>query len=413
MLVTDAPQRVDDNLTERTRIRALREQALIEEARRRTRRRRRGYAGAAIVVLSAAVGIVLAHIRSPETGAAVHASGPVSSVQAIHESIAIADGSGSLLVVNPDGSGLRTAARCSRADTRCGIYEPAWSPDGTRLAFLRGKGLMPPNLSEKLSLFVLDTRDGKVRRLAVCGDCGVINRGVLAWSPDGARIAFTRDSARVGHQSIWVVDRAGGGPRRLTSCPVARCIDVQPAWAANGRLIVFTRIGGYRSALYTVRPDGTHLARIKTVPGAIDPSWSPDGRTIAFDAADSIYVTILAGSRSTRLVAGSGAGSGPGAPSWSPDGARLAFFSTPGQSGAFTAEVWTMNADGSAKRRVAHTACCVESWAAPVWSPDGRKIAYAATSAGCTFVVNATCGGSQLLTARSASTLSWRVQRRR
>ena len=129
---------------------------------------------------------------------------------------------------------------------------------------------------------------------------------------------------------------------------------------------------------------------------------------IAFDSGDDIYLADLRRSQNRRLVAGSGAGSGPGAPSWSPDGTRVAFFNTPGNSGSFTAEVWTINADGSARQRLAHTGCCVESWAAPVWSPDSKKIAFAANSAGGTFVVNAKGGGLHRLTEASAVALAWR-----
>ena len=412
-MVVIGPPRLQgtDESSDRADVEALREQALIEEARRRTRRRRRGYAGIAVVVLAVAAGVGFAR-GGDVKGALGHdsARSPLAGT-AVEGRIAVADGSGALWVVNPDGSELRAGARCPTAESECRIFEPAWSPDGTQLAYVRGPfHLQLGDPRSGLSVYVTDG-SGSLRRLAGCGDCGQLNRGRLSWSPDGTQIAFTRPGAGR-HQSLWITDSDGHRLRRLTSCAATVCFDVQPAWAPNGQLLAFSRIGSRGSALYTMRPDGSQLTRITTVPGAIDPQWSPDGSKIVFDAAgDKIYVTDLSGSPAKLLVAGSGAGSGPGAPSWSPDGAKLAYFNTPGGFGGFTAEVWTINADGSAPQRVARTDCCVEIWAAPVWSPDGTQIAFAANSAGGTFVVNANGGGLHRLTAANAFALAWQRTR--
>jgi hypothetical protein len=74
---------------------------------------------------------------------------------------------------------------------------------------------------------------------------------------------------------------------------------------------------------------------------------------------------------------------------------------------SFTAEVWTMNTDGSQKRRVYHSACCVGSWAPPIWSPDGTKIAFAADSAHGTFMVDADGTNLRQLSGVSANGLTW------
>jgi hypothetical protein len=49
------------------------------------------------------------------------------------------------------------------------------------------------------------------------------------------------------------------------------------------------------------------------------------------------------------------------------------FFNTPGEPGGYVAEVWTMNADGSDQQRLYRSGCCIGAWAAPIWSPDGRR----------------------------------------
>src|SRR6478735_4764593 len=60
----------------------------------------------------------------------------------------------------------------------------------------------------------------------------------------------------------------------------------------------------------------------------------------------------------------------------SADGAHLLYAYTPGTPGAFTSEVWTMDASGQAKRLLFASRCCVGQYYAPVWSPDGKKVAF-------------------------------------
>jgi hypothetical protein len=65
---------------------------------------------------------------------------------------------------------------------------------------------------------------------------------------------------------------------------------------------------------------------------------------------------------------------------------------------AFGSEVWTVSADGKLRQRLFQFGCCVETWALPVWSPDGKEIAFSANDeeTGGTFVVNADGSGSRI-----------------
>ena len=415
-LVPPRPPDTGD-LHDRSALQRLREQqALIEEARRRARQRRQRFAvlallgGATIAVIVGFIGgggvdpTELSGAPAPVGQGAAPATGGDFG----NGKIAFADDRGRLQVAAPDGSQAQVIEGCEApGDGGCTLVQPAWSPDGKQIAFVRGPlPVWERGRRMELSLYLRDS-EGKVRRLAACGSCGRQYGGRLSWSPDGSSIAFSREGEGGGEPwtlSLWVVDTRDGEVRRLTDCQ--SCADVSPAWAPSGQLIAFNRIARDGSGLYTVRFDGSQLTKVTDSVAAANPQWSPDGRQIAFDDNNGIFVANADGSDQRLLVDGE-PGNGPGVPSWSPDGSKLAYFNTPGSPGSFTAEVWTVNTDGSHKRRVYHSTCCVGSWAPPIWSPDGRKIAFAADSAHGTFLADADGTNLRQLSAVSANGITW------
>ena len=213
-----------------------------------------------------------------------------------------------------------------------------------------------------------------------------VTRGYTpAWSPDGRRLAFVRETGTVAqlpnrNADVYVADADGRNERRLTKAPSS---EFTPSWSPDGRRIAFVSNRTGRFAVYVMRADGTGLRRV--VPrrngggDAFWPSWSPDGRLIAYSSSHAtpenpeIYVARPDGSgvrRLTRTKGGVEVLGDDGWPRWSPDGKRIVFSSNRTGNG----EIWIMSADGSGQRRIAGLAGRDE-WA-PAFSPDGTQIAF-------------------------------------
>jgi Tol biopolymer transport system component len=129
-----------------------------------------------------------------------------------------------IYVMNPDGTGLR------RLTSGANNAEPAWSPDGARIAFgsdRQGDG--------KLNLFVMNAEGGNVRQLThfnVPDEAGVAD-----WSPDGTAIAFQcdvdggKESSPTAFTQIWTINTDGTGARDTG----IQCSDIgcDPRWRPN------------------------------------------------------------------------------------------------------------------------------------------------------------------------------------
>ena len=190
-----------------------------------------------------------------------------------------------------------------------------------------------------------------------------------AWSPDGGRVAFTRDvsgSSGGGETDVFVADARGRVLRNVSNRLAVFSSD--PSWSPDGRRLVYA--GAWRGSTLLIADLRTGRLRELPVDNAGNPAWSPDGRWIAFESWTDLYGRPPEGN-GIYAIRPDGTGQHllvPNAvdPAWSPDGRRIAYTHSRGG----VTDVVVANADGSDARVITDFA------AQPAWSPNGRLLAF-------------------------------------
>ena len=278
---------------------------------------------------------------------------------------------GALFTANPDGSRMRQLTRPAKGVVD---QQPDWSPDGKTLAFERKvpcpAGGQRNGLDNTCDLVYTVGRNGKaLKALVPCvfaDHCHGENSP--AWSPDGSKIAFRygfSDPAFVDSfnysAGIWIVDARGGGLHQVTQVTPGSSWDSDPQWSPDGKKLVFVRddLKEQASALFTVSLDGTGLRQVTpwSLNGGDGPDWSPNGKWILFraqpsDGSSNVYKVHPDGSGLTNLTKQAPSGLHYLSSSFSPDGRKIVSARTPGTGPDGAADVVVMNANGSHVRAV-------------------------------------------------------------
>jgi Tol biopolymer transport system component len=228
--------------------------------------------------------------------------------------VSVRDGDYAIFGADADGGHARRLTE-EKGDpsTPSGLFfqvEPAWSPDGTRIAFVSSRDGVA-------HVYVMKADGTGTRRLTD----STRDDEHPSWSPDGRWIAFGREGA------LFRVPAGGGAATRLGRGFGAAA---NPAYSPDGKLIAYDyRQPGYSiREVYVMNADGTGARRVtdlRDVSGFV--SWSPDGKRLAFQSSvkgglSNIYTVPVAGGAPERVTSST---VDTIQPAWSPDGKRIAY----------------------------------------------------------------------------------------
>jgi TolB protein len=146
-----------------------------------------------------------------------------------------------------------------------------------------------------------------------------------AWSPDGRRLAFVSDRG-TDAPVLWLMGQGGDNPHSLTTTPPNPVLE-RPNWSPGGDSIVATSLGSGKDEIWSLNLDsGVWNEAAAPADGSYDPSWSPDGAHIAYAARTgrSTDIWLTPADRSSPPVQLTHLGRAR-APVFSPDGKQIAF----------------------------------------------------------------------------------------
>ena len=247
-----------------------------------------------------------------------------------------------LQVADADGYNPQTVVSSNEP-----IISPAWSPDGTKLAYVSFE-------KKKPVVFVQSLMSGN--RELVANYKG--NNSAPAWSPDGSKLAIVLTYGA--NSQIYTIDASGGSLKQITK---SNAIDTEPAFSRDGNWIYFSSDRGGRPQIYKIPAGGGDASRV-TFEGAynVSPRFSPDGKSLVYIRNDGGRFKVALqdlGSGQVQLLS---EGSQDESPSFAPNGRVILYATKVGGRGSLAA----VSSDGKVRQRLSESRGDVRE---PAWGP--------------------------------------------